>query len=255
MGRIRNLPIFLLLLLLAVLGVRALLDAWQGRGSVTEDLTADEIQAPAFELPMIFDPAFVWLSATQVCRIPFSSQFTTPLGSENAALTYDAQPFLIDRHLGSDLNGIGGWNSDLGDPVFSAASGLVGYSGEPSSGWGNFLAIAHRSDQGDPTAVVQTVYAHLDSSIAYQADLIDRGQKIGTVGTAGGTYLAHLHFEARKGISLEPGRGYHRVGLNRISPDSLVVPALGDPAISQQNLQPAPSMKGPVLPPTIEIVE
>jgi hypothetical protein len=60
--------------------------------------------------PRPFDAAFVCLSPLEVATLPLAARFDPPLGGENGALTYDAQPFLTTRHLGDDLNGIGGWN-------------------------------------------------------------------------------------------------------------------------------------------------
>ena len=112
----------------------------------------------------LFDPAFVRLPPLEVATLPLATRFDPPMGSSHGALTYNAQPFRIRRHLGDDLNGIGGENSDLGDPVYSAGDGRVVYAGNPGPGWGKMVIIAHRMPAGDELGpVVQTMYAHLDS--------------------------------------------------------------------------------------------
>ena len=86
--------------------------------------------------PLPFDPALLRLSAAETAALPLAARFDHPLGSEHGALTYNARPFRMARHLGDDLNGIGGGNSDLGDPVHAIAAGRVVYAGEPGPGWG-----------------------------------------------------------------------------------------------------------------------
>lgn len=145
------------------------------------------------------------------------------MGSAHGALTYNAQPFLIQRHLGDDLNGIGGENSDLGDAVYAAGAGRVVYAGCPGPGWGKMIIVAHRLPEGDELGpVVQTMYAHLDSIRVSVGREVYRGQQIGTVGTAEGAYLAHLHFEVRRGPYVNPGQGYADAPLNRVSPEKFV---------------------------------
>ena len=75
--------------------------------------------------PPPFDAAFLRLSSTDVAKLPLATYFVAPMGAENGALTYNARAFRTSRHLGDDLNGIGGWNSDLGDPVFASGDGRV----------------------------------------------------------------------------------------------------------------------------------
>jgi hypothetical protein len=171
-----------------------------------------------------FDAALVRLSPVEIATLPEAVRWDMPLGSEHGALTYNAQPFRTTRHLGDDLNGIGGYNSDLGDPVYAAATGKVVYRGVPGPGWGNMIILAHRvrnSETGE-LEVVQSMYAHLDTSLVEPDQVVARGQKIATVGTAFGKYFAHLHFEIRLGPYVFPGVGYADTPLNCVSPEKFI---------------------------------
>ncbi|MBN8459552.1 MAG: M23 family metallopeptidase [Verrucomicrobia bacterium] len=171
------------------------------------------------------DERFVFLTAWQRAVVPEAHRFDLPLGGENGALVYNAQKFWEmnegrgGNHLGDDLNGIGGMNTDLGDPVFAVADGLVVYAGEPSEGWGNILVLAHRGPEGK---AVQSMYAHLDRMLVARGALVPRGAKIGTVGTAHGNYPAHLHFEMRASDEVDIGAGYGDKKLNRLDPVATV---------------------------------
>lgn len=173
--------------------------------------------------PKSLDPAFVRLTPLEVSSLPLATRFDMPMGSEHGALTYNARPFRIARHLGDDLNGIGGGNSDLGDAVYAAGAGRVVYAGSPGPGWGKMILVAHRLPEGDEVGpVVQTMYAHLETIRVRAGQNVERGEKIGTVGTAEGAYLAHLHFEVRVGPYVNPGQGYADTPLNRVSPEQFI---------------------------------
>lgn len=179
-----------------------------------------------------FDAAFIRLTPLEIASLPEAVRFDHPLGSQNGALTYNAQPFRTTRHLGDDLNGIGGENSDLGDPVHAAGAGRVVYAGVPGPGWGNMLILAHRVPQaGAPGgyAIYQTVYAHLEKMLVRHGQTMQRGDLIGTVGTANGAYLAHLHFEVRIGPYVNPSVGYADAPLNRVSPERFIAEHRGAP--------------------------
>jgi hypothetical protein len=180
---------------------------------------------PAVTSSRPFDAAFIRLSPLEVAALPLAVRFDPPLGSEDGALTYNAQPFRTTRHLGDDLNGIGGWNSDFGDPVYAAGAGKVVYSGVPSEGWGKMLIIAHRVPKhaaSNEYRLFQTVYAHMDRVLVKEGDLVKRAQSIATVGSAAGKYFAHLHFELRESGSVYPGAGYSDAALDRVSPESFI---------------------------------
>jgi len=154
-----------------------------------------------------FDPRFHFYNPWERVAIPRTEQFEAAMGSETWAYTYNAQTFdsLNKRrggnHSGDDINGIGGQNSDLADPVFASANGLVVYVGNPSPGWGNCIILAHRTPDGK---MVQSMYAHLLSTHVSYMEQIPRGYVIGTVGQADVGYLAHLHLEMREADGVSP---------------------------------------------------
>lgn len=161
----------------------------------------------------LFDPAFAVTTPVEMVLAPTADTFDYPVGSRHGALTYNAQPFFTNQHLGDDLNGIGGWNSDLGDPVYAIADGRVVFSGRPSEGWGNVVTLQHELENG---RLVQSFYGHLDSIRVPVGERVRRGDRIGSIGTADGRYLAHLHFELRRYPSLDVGAGYAESRLGRL---------------------------------------
>ena len=162
----------------------------------------------------VFDPAFAVASPIEMVKAPTVDHFDYPVGSRLGALTYNAQPFFTNRHLGDDLNGIGGQNSDLGDPVYAISDGLVLFAGWPSDGWGNVIILQHELKSGQ---LVQSSYGHLDSMSVPVGSIVRRGEEIGTVGTANGRYLAHLHLEIRRYPTIDVGGGYADSRLGRIA--------------------------------------
>lgn len=181
--------------------------------------------------PLPFDSAFVLPRPLDLARAPQAPRFDAPMGSPFGALTYNAQPFLTTRHLGDDLNGIGGQDSDLGDAVYAAGDGEVIYAGWPSDGWGNVIQILHRLPNGES---LTTFYAHLKTIAVPVGGLVRRGDRIGTVGKADGRYLAHLHFEVRTATCLDPGAGYAGAPLGRLAGEPFLKSQRGAPE-TQQN--------------------
>lgn len=168
-----------------------------------------------------FDSRFIQLTAFERARIPTLTKTSEAMGTEHGALTYNAQPFWSDNtqrggnHTGDDINGIGGMNTDLGDPVYAIGNGLVVYRGLPAPGWGNTLVLAHRTIQGD---IKLSMYAHLKNIHSAYGDLVYRGESIGTVGTANLRYPAHLHLEMLESSGVYIGHGYTKSTGNHINP-------------------------------------
>jgi len=108
------------------------------------------------------------------------------------------------------------------------------YAGIPSPGWGKVILIAHRIEREGQDEIIQSMYAHLNRSKVAVGTLVKRGQPIGTVGNASGNYLAHLHFEMRKGIHLYIGPGYLAKPRNHISPEEFLAQYLPDEMVFAQ---------------------
>jgi murein DD-endopeptidase MepM/ murein hydrolase activator NlpD len=211
-----------LLGILIVTGLSGFL-IWHFAGGAVKEIDAD------WPLPMPaggeVDHRFHFLSAFESAQIPVATRFDPPLGSDHGGLVYNAQKFweMNDErgghHAGDDLNGIGGMNTDLGDPVYSTADGLVVYAGEPSEAWGKIVIVAHKLPDG---RLLQSMYAHLHRIDVKRGDLVARGGRIGIVGTANGYYPAHLHFEMRASDGVDIGAGYADQRLNRLDPAATI---------------------------------
>ncbi len=141
-----------------------------------------------------------------------ASRFSYPVGFPDAKGYYVAQGFAVPNknygnmlHLGEDWNAVTGGNSDLGDPVYAVANGRVLSAKEEGHGWGKVIRLVHTLPDGNE---VESIYAHLDRIDVRPGDLVRRGLVIGTIGNAGGLYLAHLHFEIRDYHGGELGGGY-----------------------------------------------
>lgn len=150
--------------------------------------------------------AFRHRNYTEVRAVNNANGFDYPVGAPNARGYYRAQRFGGPSwHLGEDWNGVGGGNSDYGDPVYAIADGRVSFAEHVDGGWGNVVRVIH------PVAAesdVEAVYAHLSRVDVRDGQRVRRGQVIGAIGDADGAYLAHLHFEIRTRPRLALGAGY-----------------------------------------------
>lgn len=145
--------------------------------------------------------------------------FDFPVGKPDAKGYYNAQAFGTNNHLGDDWNAVTGGNSDLGDPIYAVANGYVHFAKDVGGGWGNVIRIHHQLPDGKK---VESLYAHCDAIKIEPNTWVNRGQEIGTIGTANGAYLAHLHFEMRSDLSLPIGRGYAREANGYINPTQFI---------------------------------
>jgi len=89
--------------------------------------------------------------------------------------------------------------ADIGTPVVAAAGGIVQFAGfHPQYGY--MIDIDHGND-------LVTRYAHTSKLLVREGDIVQRGRKIGEVGSTGRSTGPHLHFEVRfRGAAQNPGK-------------------------------------------------
>ncbi len=131
--------------------------------------------------------------------VPLADGFDFPVGKPDAEGYYKSRGLRLrtPRHMGEDWNGVGGGNSDLGDPVYTIGHGLVTYAADARGRWGKVVIVRHafRDPGSGKVLCCQTLYAHLDRIDVQLGQLVRRGDQIGTIGTNRGMFPAHLHAE------------------------------------------------------------
>ena len=122
--------------------------------------------APAFQLP--FPCNQVWAGQTRTDHSPINS---------------------VDFNRTNDVD----------DPVVASAAGKVSrVANEGATSYGRWVEIDHGSGY-------RSRYAHLNSQTVAVGQSVARGQKIGTVGSTGGSSGPHLHYEVRlNGTAIKP---------------------------------------------------
>ena len=143
-------------------------------------------------------------------RVNLADGFDFPVGKPNADGYYKARGMRLrsPRHYGEDWNGRSGGDSDLGDPVYAIADGIVTFAYNVRGGWGNVVLTRHayRDSATGQVKQIDTLNGHLNEILVKTGQVIKRGQKIGTIGSNSGMYPAHLHFEIRHNIYTGMGR-------------------------------------------------
>lgn len=162
--------------------------------------------------------------AAQTISVPLADGFDLPVGKPNGEGYYVFRGYYPNGHLGEDWNGNGGGDSDLGDPVYASGAGVVVFSEDYLRGWGNVVIVrTPYIDESGRVALVDSLYGHLDRRMVRKYQLVQRGQQLGTIGTAHGKYAAHLHFEMRKNIQIGMARSaFDRGFSNYFSPRQFI---------------------------------
>ena len=104
-----------------------------------------------------------------------------------------ATPFDDNKSKGLAITG------KPGDPVFAAADGRVVYAGAGLRGYGNLVIVKHN-------ATYLTAYAHNQTLLVKEEQVVRRGQKIAEMGSSDADRV-QLHFEIRRqGKPVDPAR-------------------------------------------------
>jgi murein DD-endopeptidase MepM/ murein hydrolase activator NlpD len=124
-------------------------------------------------------------------NLPTNHRFGMPLNYPSGKGYYDANPFgnitKYGKHLGSDLNKLGGGDNDYRDTIYSIGYGVVVLS------TGALVAILHKTISQDTSFIVSS-YFHCDTIFVHDGKYVTAGEPIALVGKKY-TNKAHLHFE------------------------------------------------------------
>ena len=138
--------------------------------------------------------------------VPLADGFDYPVGKPDGKGYYVARGLRLREpiHFGEDWNGNGGGDTDIGDPVYATANGVVMFSYNVQVGWGNIVILRHayRDQQSGKVRFCDSFYAHLLGRSVKVGQIVKKGQQVGRVGSNSGMYPAHLHFEIRHNLSI-----------------------------------------------------
>ena len=143
-------------------------------------------------------PASAPAPAAVAAPAPPAAAAPVAAGDEEPAFIWPSGGALLTgfdevKNKGLDLGG------KAGDPVLAAADGRVVYAGSGLRGYGNLVIIKHN-------ATYLTAYAHNQSLLVKDEQVVRRGQKIAEMGSSDADRV-QLHFEIRRlGVPIDPMR-------------------------------------------------
>jgi murein DD-endopeptidase MepM/ murein hydrolase activator NlpD len=167
---------------------------------VTDMLQQQQDAIIAAAMQAVWTQMQLWSQANSVGQIPTSTGHSTqyrfiwpepqaaisqPFGPSTYWFEppYGSYPHF---HTGIDLV------EPFGSPVYAADDGVVALVGSSSSGYGNYVIIAHAGG-------LDTLYGHLSTALVKAGQAVTQGTAVGLEGSTGNSTGAHLHFELRIG--------------------------------------------------------
>jgi murein DD-endopeptidase MepM/ murein hydrolase activator NlpD len=193
-------------------------------------------KAPSVAVPtkQIDWPEF--FAANILPSLPVANEFDTPLRPPDGAGAVISFPFQEAGHVGEDWTTAKG-DAALGEPVYSVADGWVSVAQDFQNAFGKVIFICYRLPEGRWPPFVEVMYAQLNSIEVQPGQLVKRGQRIGTVGNAGGIYSvasggagAHLHWEVRQTVGMGLGPGFQAGATGWLGPSEFISAHRGDRA-------------------------
>lgn len=111
-------------------------------------------------------------------------------------------------HLGVD------YAAPTGTPAMTVGDGVVSFAGR-QGGYGNVVKVRHGNGH-------ETLYAHLNKIHVRQGQTVQKGQRIGDVGSTGWSTGPHLHFEFLvNGVHTDPSKVIRQAQSVPISPTAM----------------------------------
>lgn len=167
---------------------------------VTQMLQQQQDAIIAAAMQSVWAQLQLWLQANNVGQIPTSAghstkyRFIWPEPTAQISQGFGPTTFWFEPpyggyphfHTGLDLV------APFGSPVYAADDGLVALVGSSSSGYGNYVVIAHAGG-------FDTLYGHLSTALVKVGQSVTQGTVVGLEGSTGNSTGPHLHFELRVG--------------------------------------------------------
>ena len=160
-----------------------------GGAESTEDMPAGDLLKSLDELQAKFNDSGEQLSVLEAMMYNQQLQLSAlPTGRPSRGYITSgfgtrSDPFTGGRahHLGIDFN------ANTGDPVLSAAGGVVSFAGR-KSGYGNVVEVDHGNGYS-------TLYGHNSRLVVRTGDIVRAGQQLARAGSTGRSTGPHVHFE------------------------------------------------------------
>jgi lipoprotein NlpD len=132
-------------------------------------------------------------AATTPTSLPVSTPAEDAISFQWPARGHLISGFDESKNKGLDIAG------KVGDPVMAAADGRVVYAGAGLRGYGNLIILKHNN-------TYLTAYAHNQTLLVKEDQVIKRGQKIAEMGNSDADQVK-LHFEIRRqGKPVDPAK-------------------------------------------------
>jgi murein DD-endopeptidase MepM/ murein hydrolase activator NlpD len=166
--------------------------------AVTEMLQQQQDEIIAAAMQAVWTQLQFWLESNDVGQIPTSAghstkyRFIWPEPQATISQPFGPSTYWFEPpygryphfHTGIDMV------EPFGSPVFAADDGVVALVGSSSSGYGNYVVIAHAGG-------FDTLYGHLSSILVKAGQRVTQGTPVGLEGSTGNSTGPHLHFELR----------------------------------------------------------
>ena len=168
--------------------------------AVTDMLQQQQDAIIAAAMQAVWAQLQLWLQSNNVGQIPPSAghstkyRFIWPEPSAQISQSFGPSTYWFEPpygnyphfHTGIDMV------EPFGSPVFAADDGVVALVGSSSSGYGNYVVVAHAGG-------FDTLYGHLSTALVKVGQSITQGTAVGLEGSTGNSTGPHLHFELRIG--------------------------------------------------------
>jgi murein DD-endopeptidase MepM/ murein hydrolase activator NlpD len=165
---------------------------------VTDMLQQQEDAIISAAMQSVWTQVQLWSQSNNVGQIPMSAghstkyRFIWPEPQASISQAFGPSTFWFEPaygqyphfHTGIDLV------EPFGSPVYAADDGVVALVGSSSTGYGNYVVIAHSGG-------LDTLYGHLSTAVVKVGQPVTQGQPVGLEGSSGNSTGAHLHFELR----------------------------------------------------------